>query len=283
MMILCASCSAIPKFTFPIKKVTARGTNEFLRPAVNDRDAITLEVFHIRIPQRQSETLLQLWRETDEQIVLLDNRKKMAAQGFRVGVQGMSLSPTMARLLELREMKEQSLDDATRAEMMREISPQEMAGNEPLVRLKVVKLYPPNESPVLIEPYSEPLPEFSLFWQEEGRVVGNTYRQAIGVLAITAKKMPDGAVRVEVSPELHYGESRMTYQRIGESGVTPKMQRPQRAFPELKTNVQLLSGQWLILGMNASESCGAGRCFFSRNFGSAEQKLIAIRLVSSGM
>lgn len=265
-------------------KLERNAATEMLRTAAVQREAITLEVFHIRVPNRQSETLTQLWREIDEQVVPVGTRQAMARQGFRVGVQGMSLSPTMARFLELHQSRDLAVTDAAApagTSVVNALTTQDVSG-ESLVRMKVVNVFPQHDSSITIEPYSDPLAECPLFWLENGRTVGQTYRDALGRLVVSAKRTPEGGVRLDVAPELRHGESRLTYARTAEQTLAPKVEQPSRTFSELKTSVTLLTGQWLILGMTPSDGTSLGRCFFSRRRGDYEQKIIAIRVVHAG-
>ncbi|MGL4942203.1 MAG: hypothetical protein ACRC46_03310 [Thermoguttaceae bacterium] len=268
-----------------LTQLRPNAATELLRTAATTRNVITLEVFHIRVPHRQSEaTLTQLWREIDEQVIPPATRQAMMRQGFRAGVQGMSLSPTMARFLQLQQPKELAVSDNAPAgtSTVNATAPQ-TTQDESLVRMKVVNVFPPHESPVTIEPYADPLPECSLFWQENGRTIGQTYRDALGRLVVTVQRAHDGGVKLEVTPELRYGNNRSIYQRTSENELVVKYEQPCRTFSEIKTSVTLLTGQWLIIGTTPAESgTNLGRCFFSRRRGDDEQKIIAIRIVNAG-
>ncbi|MDR0391299.1 MAG: hypothetical protein LBH59_05300, partial [Planctomycetaceae bacterium] len=159
---------------------------------------------------------------------------------------------------------------------MREISVAEASRELPVSR-QLQNLYP--DMRMVLKPFNTPLYELSLFENDGGQIWGKTYTNAQGQFGLTTKSAEGGKVRFEVVPELEYGllETRM-YSRQGimftETG------KPRRVYDSLKISVDLLAGNWLILGPTSGNCGGAGRCFFIRGEEQVEQRIIAIRLVA---
>ena len=236
-------------------------------------NTVNIEIFIIRLAPHQNEVLQQLWQEVDEQSLSPQLRRELFAQGFRVGILGNLLSPALARLLNVSanarvdtpwgDFQEFSAADATRESAttrnMRILSP---------------------EMRTLVKLFDTPLPELSLFWEEHGMFCGQTYREAIGLVCVSATANKDGSAQIQIIPEVEYGvlEQRLRMQ----SGVfVQEISRPRHSLETLTVSQRLLPGQWLIMGVTTLDSAGAGKAFFVRKASVPDQRLLAIRFINA--
>ena len=234
-------------------------------------DTVSMEVFIVRLAPHQNELLQQLWQEVDEQSLPPQLRRELFAQGFRVGILGNLLSPVLAQLLTISadgrvdvpwgEVHEMSAASAAR---------------EPTVTRNMLNLLPAMRA--LVKVFDAPLPALTLLREENGMILGQTYREAIGLLCVSATANRDGSAQIQIVPELEHGVSELRVRSV-QAIVTHETSRPRYVFESLTVSQRLLPGQWLILGTTTPDSAGAGKTFFVRRNSGLEQRLVAIRLV----
>ncbi len=273
------SCSMID----PLPHPEIVGKNGPLKPMQNDPNTVFVDLFQIRVRFEQRDLLQALWQDpsTCEQVLPVALRRRLSEEGFRVGVQGKMMSRSLARLLEI---------DKVRLE--------ESSGNSPVEPKTVSGMPGMSAEELLIEPlvsrrqYSflpgkrweinagDEIPEIAIFWNDGG-VCGKTFPKAQCLLELAAVPQPDGnGVRFDISPQIQYGEPKQTV-RVAHGNLIPEVGRPKWVFDQLKTSVNLLPGQWLLIGASGEKPSGIGRYFFARDKEQPELKLIAIRLSSA--
>ena len=236
-------------------------------------DNVNVEIFIIRLAPHQNELLQQLWREVDEQSLPPQLRRELFAQGFRVGILGNLLSPALAQLLNVSangrvdvpwgEVHEISVADAAR---------------EPTVTRNMRNLLPTMSA--LVKVFDTPLPEQSLFREENGMIHGQTYMDVIGVLCVSATANKDGSAQIQIIPELEHGVSELRVRPVA-GMVVQETSRPRHSFESLTVSQRLLPGHWLIMGVTTPDSAGSGKTFFVRRNSGLEQRLLAIRLLNA--
>ncbi|HID76659.1 MAG TPA: hypothetical protein EYP56_11765 [Planctomycetaceae bacterium] len=241
-----------------------------LRPAQMSPDSVVLEVFFVRFPFGDSEANGALWQEGDEQHFPPVVRRELVRNGFRVGVVGPQPPAPLARLL--------ALGDQPPGPLGEETTSGDQLGEEPAVsgwhsqcragrRLEIAasKLYP----------------ELCLLIPDEGGLCGESYRNAQGILAVTPELERDGRVRLQVVPELHYGQARQ--QPVpARGGFRLEVRRPRRVFDQLGFAATLTPGQMVLVGCLPNRPGSLGHHFLTqvRN-GQREQKLLVIRLAQT--
>jgi hypothetical protein len=117
---------------------------------------------------------------------------------------------------------------------------------------------------------------------EAGQLRGQTYNQAQGIFAVKSLPQPDGHVRVEMTPELHYGETRQRF--VGAQGILRlEAGQPKRAFDDMILSADLAPGSMLVLSSIANRPGSLGHYFFTvnENEGRMEQKLLIVRLAQT--
>ena len=255
------SCNLLPPINPP-----STGPPDPLPPV----DTVSVEIFTIRLAPHQNELLQQLWQEVDEQSLPPQLRRELFDQGFRVGILGSLLSPELAQLLNV------SAD--ARVDVWGE--PHEIAATdaarEPTAIRHMRNLLP--EIRTLVRVFDVPMPELSLFGEENGMMHGQTYTEAIGILCVSATANRDGSAQIQIVPELEHGVAELRL-RVMSGLAVHDTSRPRHSFESLTVSQRLLPGQWLIMGTTTPDSAGAGKAFFVRRNAGLEQRLLAIRLL----
>ena len=287
-VVLCALCSCRP-FSGSLETDASLLNNGLLQTAQRTKDSIVVDCFKIRVGYEQRELLQALWLDgsTSEQVIPVDLRRRLANEGFRIGVQGRSLSPTIARLLEIDKIRiEESVgnfldrtaerpSDQTEGTQMTQISINEMLMDKQVFH-SVYTFQPGKRGEFKI--YDEPLPEAHVFENVNGHLCGMTYPRAEGMIEISAIPYPDGSgVRFDVLPLFYYGDFKQTL-KISKNYTMPETYRDKLVRNELKTSLKLLPGQWLIIGSTGESPPGLAKYFFTRDKGQTEQTVMILRL-----
>ena len=235
-------------------------------------EAVTVEIFTIRLAPHQNDLVQQLWQEVDEQSLPPQLRRELFTQGFRAGTLNDLLSPALTQLL--------GTNAGSRPEVspgdFQEYSMADIAREATVVR-KVQNLFPEMRTLIKVFDDQNALPEFALFRMENGMLHGQTYAQALGILCVSAVINKDGSAQIQIVPELEYGTLERRIRSVA-GVVMMETNRPRYAFETLTLSQRLLPGQWIIIGATTMDSAGAGKAFFVRKTSTPEQRLVAIRL-----
>lgn len=237
-------------------------------------NTVGIDVFVIRVSPQQQALVNQLWLEVDEQMIPTALRYELRDQGIRIGVQGSYLSASLSQLINVTgarngEGKPETgeTDGVSVAELQ----------NNPTVTRQYRNLMPGMRG--VVHPFEDTIDELSLFWNENGRICGKTYKDARGLVALSAKTQSNGTVRFEMTPELEYGEPE-TKIRHENAVFFHQSGKPRKMFDSLAVSLDLLPGQWIIIGPTSGDCEGIGRGFFTRGTEKNEQRYIAIRLAN---
>ncbi|NLS91246.1 MAG: hypothetical protein GXX96_03560 [Planctomycetaceae bacterium] len=264
-LILCAL--AVGMGCTPIRPETDRSP---LRAAQMSPDSVTLDVFFVRCPFGDESVNQELWREVDEQQFPVETRRRLAANGLRVGVISGQVPIALSQLLELKQKSTPIGGPQTTplAEIGSEEGPmwshqQLRAGKRSEINTSII--YP--ELPVLL---SGP----------DG-VSGETYKLAQGVMAVRAVPEKDGRVTLEVVPELHHDEHQRNI--TGSQGAWRiDNSRPRLVFDDMAVSACLAPGNMIVLSCLPDRLGTLGYHFLTTDSsGSLEQKLLVIRLAQT--
>ena len=240
---------------------------ELLHRSAPPPDTVGVDVYFVRIPFQDRELLRQLWSEVDEQFGSPSLRRELMDQGLRIGIQGVALSPTLATLINATAAAPPTRDPT-------EISVAELQ-KDPIIRRQYWQMAPGMQ--ILLRPYRETVPEMPLFWSDGGQFCGKTFKDAQGLIGVVTAPLKDGKVRFTITPEVVHGSLETKYKF--ESGVMfPEIARPKHIFHNLSLSLDLLPGQWIVIGPVSEHCSGIGRCFFIQDVGGTEQKVILLRL-----
>jgi hypothetical protein len=239
-----------------------------LKPARMSAESCVLDVFFVNVPFGDAKANDELWQELDEQCLPSDLRQRLSCNGFRVGLVNGQMPVTLSQLMELGD-KPAPLEDAEEAK------PAEANGVSRVSR-RHIQTQPGQRSEIIASGIYGQLPV--LAWSESG-VGGETYDQAQGILAVKAYPQPDGQVRLEITPELHYGQPRKNFVLDPSGGVGHlEFHRPIRAFADLTANMKLQPGTMIVMCSLPNHPGSLGHHFFTEQDGKPAQKLLVIRL-----
>ncbi len=146
---------------------------------------------------------------------------------------------------------------------------------EPRVVRRYLQLRYGKRSEIIASDVYDELPVLTC---EAGGVCGHTYPKAQGLLALKAAPEADGQVRLDLVPEVHYGEPRQRY--VGEgAALVLQAGQARKAFDDLTITAVLPPGHMLLIGSLDSRPGTLGHQFFTcKSNGRLEQKLLLIRL-----
>jgi hypothetical protein len=109
-------------------------------------------------------------------------------------------------------------------------------------------------------------------------ICGRTYSAAQPLLSLELNPEADGRTRLELVPELHYGDyvHRYTGQQYA---FRTEVRRSERVFDELAFSASLNAGDMLVVSGLPNRPSSLGHRFFTHEMsGRKEQKLLVIRL-----
>ncbi len=286
LLLLSQGCRSI--FDRPVEKNEKEpSASKLLNPIAVSKDVVAVDFYRVRVRYEQRQLLTDFWNDdgTTDQVIPVDLRRRLAEEGIRIGVQGRSLSPTLARLLEVDKIQ---LAESTgriverTTDMQRPktdgISAEEML-IEPLVNQQMLTLSAMPGKSWRVNTYDDVLPKVTLFWNQGGWC-GKTYPKAQGMIELSTIAYPDGSgVRFDLLPILEYGDPKQTTTMFN-GALIPEFSRDRLPYDSLKISVKLLPGQWLVLGPTDEDPPGLGKSFFTRDKGRPEQKIMVFRLMT---
>lgn len=243
------------------------GKSPLVRPQMSP-DSVVLDIFSVRFPMSQEEASQRLWQEVDEQHLGTETRRLLNKSGFRAGLVTGQIPKSLAELLEATDKP------STGAGEVQQVRLTELEA-DPRVTWRHLQCRTGQRAEILASQVYEELPVLT---NEVHGLCGQTYSKAQGVLAVKTFPEADGRVRIDLTPELHYGEPRQRF--VGEQGVL-RMEagRSRRVFNDLALSATLAPGHILVLSTMPSRPGSLGYHFFTTDdSGQREQKLLVIRL-----
>lgn len=163
---------------------------------------IPCELVFVRHGEHDAQLTADIWNLTDEQVLTGDVRRRLQANGLRVGVVAAALPPELkARFL-------QPIDPAL------DTTPTASLIEAPAVVRRTLRLLPGRENEVLA---ASGLDELILMESIDDAVQGATYHDASAVLIVRAWPAAHGKVRVQVCPVIKHGPTERTW--VGDDGV----------------------------------------------------------------
>jgi hypothetical protein len=236
-------------------------------PSPMSPDSCALEVLIIRVPFGDAQANQTLWKDVDESQFPADVRGRIARNGFRAGVVSGQVPEALAQLMDL-----SAKPPATQQDERLNLS--DMTDKPRVVRSRIhARNGKPNE--IVASGVYDSLP---LLLCEGDKVGGKTYEQAQAVLTLRAYPQPDGRVRLEVTPELQYGQPKNNW--VADQGTwRSDFGRPKRPFEDLALTATLSPGSILVLTDLPERSGSLGHYFFTEKGDRLDQKVLLIRLV----
>ena len=238
-----------------------------LDPPSMSPSSCVLDIFFVRFPLGDEEADGPLWDEIDEQRLPGELRQCLARNGFRAGVVGGRMPLALARMLELSGKPAPSGEcQQVRLEQLE---------TTPTVVRRHLQIRDGQRREILASDVCEQ--RDVLLCTEDG-VCGRSYPDAQGVLAVEAHAEPDGRVRLELVPELHYGKHVPRY--VGQQyAFRMETSRSRQAFDDLALSVTLTAEEMLVISGLPDRLSSLGHHFFTQDrSGQKDQKLLVIRL-----
>jgi hypothetical protein len=248
------------------------------------RDSIAVEKYSVRFPHGDPQLDQEIWSEIDEECLPSEVRTRLAANGFRAGVVGVHLPVALDTVL-----REKSAGPpakpvrpaAVAADAEESIEPVAVdLLHEPRVRRSLWQTRAGQSGLVVTAGEQTRIPQVPVLVRgDDGRVTGRSYDKVMGALSMKLFPEPDGRVRLEIVPQLEYGEPRSRF--IAHDGMIKPDYRPETiVFQDLRLDTILSPGQTLVIGTRAEKPGSLGHHFFTeqRSAEAQEQKLLLIRL-----
>ena len=258
----------------------ARGKSP-LRPAQMSSDAVVLEVFFARFPLGDFQANDLLWREIDEQHFSTEKRRELARHGMRVGLVAGQIPVTLSQLLDVEQSTppQPSRTDCQIAANTEEGQMNlEKLDSAPRVVRRHMQVRAGRRSEIIASGVYD---EMTLLTCEPGGVCGQTYAKAQGLLAVRVLPEHDGRVRLDMVPELHYGDPVKRW--IGDRGMWRlDTSRRKRVLENLAVSATLAPGEILVLTALPDRPGSVGHYYFTDDTsGRPEQKLLLVRLAQT--
>ena len=244
-----------------------KALESLLKPVSTSSDSVAVEIFQARVPLDQDAKAEALWERIDEQKFDPELRRRLVANGLRVGIIGGAIPKDLSDLLEL--------DGAeTQASAAQVITDQSAV---PRVTRRVVQAK--RREPVQIQ-VSELRNEGQVLLSRDGSFGGKTFRQMQGVYALQAESIPGQRVKVRLTPELHHGDLKQRYAGSQQGIFMSIPSREREVFDDLSMDATLAPGELLVIGCLPSAKTSLGGVFHTATAaGKEERKLILVRLL----
>ncbi|HVX10346.1 MAG TPA: hypothetical protein VHC22_04160 [Pirellulales bacterium] len=262
LLAVAAGCSKLP-----------RGAS--LLPAAPALDHVALELFFVRFPLEEQSASTALWSSVDEQTIDLDVRRRLSAAGLAVGQVGGQLPPALVELLHVSD--DAPLPTANQVAVVDSSKP-------PVVHRKLIDVYQiETPSRIVVTGDRERHPKLTVLLRDESDAVrGWTFRNAQGTLVTKVVPEPDGRVKLDIAPEVEYGEARQQIMP-GEGGAwTMQIVPPRKTFDSLRFTATMSPGEVLIVGRRGDQPGSLGHQFFTDSRSDVPTQIVLLIRVMKG-
>ena len=231
-------------------------------------DAMVLDVFFIPVKYGDPEANAVLWQGLDEQHFPPEIRRELSERGFRVGLTGGQVPVALSKLLDLKGKAAAGTEGNSGCI--------EMIDAESGVLCRHMPLRTGRRGEIHVSRTYEKVPVLGT--DASGHLSGRDYPQAEGVLAVKAYPLSDGRVRLDVAPELHYGQLKQRF--VGDKGMWRlEAGKARRPFDDLAFSATLTAGHMLVISSLPNRTGSLGHYFLTRDSsGDLEQRLLVLRL-----
>ncbi len=244
-----------------------------LQPAQASPDSVAMDIVWARFPANDPVLDDSAWQEIDETQIEPAVRRELINNGFRAGVISGAMPPAIAKIMHQDERPDAPppVGDPTPST---KVQTAELL-SEPIVHGRTTRLRRKQRTEIQASEVYASLP---LLVRGGAELGGHTYEQAQAIYALRVDPQPDRSTLVELTPELHYGASRLRYS--GEEGIMRQvMGRDREVFDRLRISVKLAPGESLVLMSLPDAGSRLGHYFHTVDSADGlRQKLILIRL-----
>ncbi len=254
------------------EEAIVQGTSP-LRPAKSSPDSVQMEVIWARCSLTDSEINDSVWAEIDETQVAPAVQRALARNGFRVGVITGTPPNAIARVLNMSQAEPPSnKSEAGLVQTLDLVSEAKIHGNRRSLR----------RGERMEIRASENMTSMPLLVCRGRELGGRTFRDAQAIYALKIDPQPDQTVKVELTPEIHFGPSLLRWSS-GEDGLDVVLRqlpmREREVFESMRMEVRLAPGEMLMLtGLPDSDSRPGYYFHTAESANGREQKIVLIRL-----
>jgi hypothetical protein len=273
-VLLCGGCHLL---TDP-SAVGAKGRSPLV-PSTTSPDSVALEIIWARFPQNDPALNESVWAQIDETQLPAAIQRELVNNGFRAGVLSGAPPAAIAHAINLKSEKPKSgpnmsADDANAAPPHEDATQDVMT--EPTVKRRLLQLRRGRRAEIEASDVLDSAPLLVNAGRELG---GRTYREAQAIYALRVDPQPDQTVGIELTPELHHGQSRVRWTG-GEDGILRQAPaRDREVFEAMRMNVRLAPGEMLVLMSLPDAGSLLGHYFHTVDTpDGTQQKLVLIRL-----
>ena len=214
-------------------------------------DVVELHYIFVDRPAGDASINDTVWREADENAVPLDLKAALRQNGLRVGKLGATLSSEMLELLKASNATQEGRKHFTHS------------GGLAKVQTTGVQ------------------ERMSLFTFDNGQTQGEEFADVQGYLELTPIIGAGSEVRVQLLPKLEFGPRQ--HKRVPAPDLTGwqvRNERDERLFPDLKSELKLVSGEYCLVGCWMDRKGTLGQQLFSATVnGQDRQVVLLIRAV----
>ncbi|MBX9789250.1 MAG: hypothetical protein K2Y37_10075 [Pirellulales bacterium] len=249
-----------------------------LLPAQMSPDSVVLDIVFVRLPPQEPAEVAELWAELDEQQLPASLRQRLARNGFRVGVAGGQLPQSLARLIDnamplgedIVAASQPAPDSSATTVTVTDFQ------DQPALSRRHLQLRDGLEAEIVASGIYPSLPLLEA--DADRQLGGRRYNKAQGVISLKAFAEADGRVRLDLRPELQYGEPQQEI-RPDAGRWLMQSRRRRHAIDDLQIEALLSPGEMLVLAAHADDTGSAGHYFFTESSGAGTtRKLLLIRL-----
>jgi hypothetical protein len=229
-------------------------------------DSVILETAFIRIPEEAKGFTKRFWAEVDEEALSTDVRRRLASNGFRVGLVGLTVPTELQELLDNEQLPPQA-DGITAVQ----------AGTELSVRSHRMRSRAGHPGKLVVR--HTPVEHMAaLTLNEDGQVVGQSLDQAQFHFVVKSYPQGNGRVLLQLTPVIEHGQPRSRY--VGQQGVwaLDNNSRPTKVLEDMIFQLELSPGESIAIGSGPDLKGIGGQFFAPRGDQQQAESLILIRL-----
>lgn len=251
---------------FQNETATENKSSDFKLPTPQlPADAVVVELQFLRMSDAKIAEVDQLWQITDEQVLPIQPRKRLEANGLRMGLVPGDM-PTIVQqwIAEAQQrLRDETLEQAS------------VASNISLVPKQLTFRAGKRKEILLHAEQNQWVP---VIYQEEDQLCGETFETPEFILATTAIPHGDGRATLLFTPEIKHGQVRNVV--VGKDAAFRfEWQRQRRAFDELLSQITLSPGQTVIVTCTEPPKGLGSQFFITESFSrQREHVLILLRL-----